>query len=61
MNDAELDQLYTHLCRTMTELGESSSSLFLARFALLAMTHIDDTVIVRELLAAAAEGLPQNA
>jgi hypothetical protein len=25
------------------------------------MTHIGDTVIVRELLAAAAEGLPQNA
>jgi len=60
MNDAELDRLYTRLCRTMTDLGESNSTLFLARFALLAMTRIDDTAIVCELIAAAAQGLPQN-
>ena len=60
MNDAELDQLYTHLCRTMTGLGESNSTLFLARFALLAMARIGDAAIVRELVAAAAQGLPQN-
>jgi hypothetical protein len=60
MNDAELDQLYTHLCRTMTDVGQSNSALFLARFALLAMARIGDPVIVRELVVAAAEDLSQN-
>ena len=60
MTDTELDQLYTQLCRTMTDLGESHSTLFLARFALLATARIDDIAIVHELIAAAAEGLAQN-
>ena len=42
LTDTELDQAYTHLCRTMTRLGEASATLFLARFALLAMTRIGD-------------------
>jgi hypothetical protein len=62
MSDAELDQLYTHLCRTMTGLGEANATLFLARFALLAMTRLGDAAAARELIAAAAQGLgPFNA
>ena len=40
MTDSELDSVYTQLCKTMTDLGEARSSLFLARFALLAVTEI---------------------
>ena len=42
MTEAELDAAYTHLCKTMTELGEARAPLFLARFALLAMMRIGD-------------------
>ena len=44
MNDRELDAVYTRLCRTMTELGVDKASLFLARFALLAIEQIGDPV-----------------
>ena len=57
MTDAELDQLYTHLCRTMTDLGERNASLFLARFALLAMERLGDAGAVRGLIDAAAADL----
>ena len=40
MTDTELDAVYTHLCKTMTQLGESQAPLFLARFALLAIDRI---------------------
>jgi hypothetical protein len=43
MTDAELDHVYTRLCRTMTELGEANAPLFLARFALLAIERLDDS------------------
>lgn len=57
MTDAELDLLYTHLCRTMTDLGERNAALFLARFALLAMERLGDAGAVRELIGAAAADL----
>jgi hypothetical protein len=54
MTEAELDIAYTHLCKTMTELGEAQAPLFLARFALLAMTRIGDVDVVQSLTDAAA-------
>jgi hypothetical protein len=54
MTEAELDAAYTHLCKTMTELGENSAPLFLARFALLAMVRIGDAAVVQGLTDAAA-------
>ena len=53
MTDAELDLLYAHLCCTMTDLGERNASLFLARFALLAIERLGDAGVARELIAAA--------
>jgi Protein of unknown function (DUF2783) len=61
MTDAELDLLYTHLCRTTTDLGERNASLFLARFALLAMERLGDAGVVRELIDAAAQDLATRA
>ena len=54
MTEAELDAAYTHLCKTMTELGETRAPLFLARFALLAMVRIGDADAVQGLTDAAA-------
>lgn len=54
MTEAELDTAYTHLCKTMTELGEARAPLFLARFALLAMMRIGDAAAVQRLTDAAA-------
>jgi len=50
MNDAELENLYGELCRTLTEAGPERARLLLARFALLAMQRIDDAAEVRRLL-----------
>ena len=57
MTDSELDNLYTHLCKTMTEIGEARSPLFLARFALLAITKIGDIATAQWLIADASEGM----
>ena len=54
MTEAELDAAYTHLCKTMTELGEPRAPLFLARFALLAMVRIGDVAAVQGMTEAAA-------
>jgi hypothetical protein len=54
MTEAELDTAYTHLCRTMTGLGEARASLFLARFALLATVRIGDPAALQDLVDAAA-------
>jgi hypothetical protein len=54
MTEAELDAAYTHLCKTMTDLGEARAPLFLARFALLAMVRIGDAAVVEDLTDAAA-------
>lgn len=54
MNDSELDAVYTKLCRTMTELGTDKASLFLARFALLAIERINDSAACMSLVDSAA-------
>lgn len=55
MTDTELDHVYTTLCRTMTQLGEPQSPLFLARFALLAIERLDDAEAALALVAEAAD------
>jgi len=55
--DSELDAIYTHLCRTMTGLGEPNALLFLSRFALLAIDRLDDREVAIQLIEAAAENL----
>ena len=57
MNDSELDAVYTRLCRTMTELGADRASLFLARFALLAIEQIGDPVAAMRIVGDAAAGI----
>jgi hypothetical protein len=61
MTEAELDAAYTHLCKTMTELGEARAPLFLARFALLAMVRIGDVDAVQSLTDAAAADITVEA
>jgi len=55
MTESDLDSLYGELCRAVTEVGEARAPLFLARFALLAIGHIDDPERVRALLASARD------
>lgn len=57
MNDHDLDALYTRLCRTLTAAGQAQAPLLLARFALLAMTHIADPPAIERMIDAAADGL----
>ena len=60
MNDSELDTVYTRLCKTMTEVGESNASLFLARFAMLAITRLDNTGAALQLIEQAHEGMTDD-
>lgn len=53
----DIDTVYTHLCTTMTALGEDNASSFLARFALLAIGRLDDGEAAIELIDAAAAGI----
>lgn len=57
MTDADLDLVYTRLCRTMTELGEARANLYLARFALLAIHRLGDRDTALALVSEAADGL----
>jgi hypothetical protein len=57
MNDAELDAVYTRLCKTMTQLGEAKASLFLARFALLAIGEMNDPDVSLKLIVEASDGI----
>jgi hypothetical protein len=57
LSDAELDLVYTELCRTLTALGPSQTPLVLARFALLAVTRIGDAAVLRQMIEDAAQGL----
>ena len=57
MIESELDSVYTQLCKTMTNIGETQSSLFLARFALLAVAEIGDAATVQRLIADASEAM----
>ncbi|TCG08919.1 hypothetical protein BZM27_09185 [Paraburkholderia steynii] len=56
MTDAELDTVYTRLCKTMTQVGEANASMFLARFALLAIEKIGDADVSLRLIEAAGDG-----
>lgn len=57
MTDSELDAVYTRLCKTMTQLGENNTQLFLARFAMLAITRMADGQVAEQLMDAAAEDI----
>ncbi len=50
MNERELDEAYTELCRALTLQGESRTLPVLARFALLAMHEIGDAARIRALV-----------
>jgi len=57
MTDAELDTVYTRLCHTMTQLGEAHAPLFLARFALLTISEMDDPAASLRLIDEAGDGI----
>ncbi|MDH6147545.1 MULTISPECIES: hypothetical protein [Paraburkholderia] len=61
MTDSELDIIYTRLCKTMTQLGQPNTSLFLARFAMLAIDRIDDPAVALNLIDDASEGMTESA
>jgi hypothetical protein len=61
MTDSELDTVYTHLCKTMTEQGEANGPLFLARFAMLAIERIGNAQTCLGLIDAAGENVPTAA
>lgn len=61
MTDSELDTVYTHLCKTMTDLGEANSPLFLARFAVLAIERIGNAQTCLGLIDAAGENASADA
>ncbi|QCP53065.1 hypothetical protein FAZ95_28655 [Trinickia violacea] len=58
MNASELDAVYTALCKTMTRIGEPDATLFLARFALLAIDALDDAHKAMSLIDAACDEMP---
>ena len=39
MTAPELDQMYTKLCTTLTEIGSAQAAHYLARFAMLALSR----------------------
>ena len=57
LTDTELDACYTQFCHQMTAVGEAQAPLFMARFALLAMSRIGDAAAVQQLTAQAAQDL----
>ncbi|MEY2994531.1 MAG: hypothetical protein RL357_1466 [Pseudomonadota bacterium] len=61
MTPAQRDQAYTHLCHTMTRLGEAQSPLFMARLALLALERFDDAQAAQDWIDAAAKGMALDA
>jgi hypothetical protein len=57
LTEPELDEVYTHACRVMTELGEQRTPLFLARLALLLMKDVGDVARIRAAIDAARADL----
>ena len=57
LTDTELDACYTQFCHQMTAVGEAQAPLFMARFALLAMSRIGDAAAVQQLTVQAAQDL----
>lgn len=50
MTDQELDDAYTATCRTLAEVGEERSRLYLARLALLLMLELDDPAAIQRAI-----------
>ena len=57
LTDTELDACYTQFCHQMTAVGEAQAPLFMARFALLAMSRIGDAAAVQQFTEQAAQDL----
>ena len=55
LSDTDLDAVYTDFCKTMTLVGEANAQQFLARFSLLAISHIGNREVICGLIAAAAD------
>ncbi len=60
MTDTELDTVYTKLCTTLTQLGQETAALYLARFALLAIVRIGDAATANQLIEQAALDLAKS-
>lgn len=60
MTASDLDNLYTAMCRRLTNLGVEQTPLYLARFALLAMEHIDNPSVIANLIESAGSGLQRS-
>jgi hypothetical protein len=50
MNELDLDRVYTQLCKSLSEAGESQANQVLARFALLAMLEIGNADKIEVLI-----------
>ncbi len=57
LSDIERDAIYTQLCQTLTEVGETRSTLMLARLALLLMERLGDAPAAAALIEDAASDL----
>lgn len=55
MTELDLDRVYTKLCHSLGEQGESASQQILGRFALLAMLEIADADKIERLIERAAQ------
>lgn len=57
MSNDELDEIYTHLCRTLAAHGQSQAPLILARLSMLLITRLDEPAAARQLIDAATDVL----
>ncbi|PRY08738.1 hypothetical protein [Paraburkholderia sp. BL25I1N1] len=53
MTDSDLDLVYTTLCKTLTNEGETQAPLYLARLAMLCLTELDNPQRALSLIDAA--------
>lgn len=61
MNESELDDVYTEVCRSMSAVGEDEAKLFLARLVLLLLREVDDASRIKYAIAQAAATAPAQA
>jgi hypothetical protein len=57
MSPENLDRIYTQLSHLLTRVGEENASLFLSRFALLAIIKLEDPDLCSGLLESAAASI----
>ena len=55
MSDQELDEVYTRLCYSLTEVGEAETPAVLARLSLLLMKQVDDAAAIHSAIDSALE------